>query len=176
MKTLFFSFFILLNFTLQMNAQNQPLAIKKYGNITLYDSVAVAPSKNETHKILYRVTQSIEKQGVNKELWHVARLFNLLKAYNVPTENIHIVVVISGKGYSTALNNKAHLNYFEKENPNLELIDELIKNNVEIHICGQTVAGNHLDYNKDINPKIKLTLSAMIDVVEYGKKGYVIFQ
>lgn len=176
MKALFFTFFILLNFTLQMNAQNQPLAIKKYGNITLYDSVAVAPSKNEAYKILYRVTQSIEKQGVNKELWHVARLFNLLKAYNISNKNIHIVVVISGKGYSTALNNKAHLNYFEKENPNIELIEELLKNDIEIHICGQTIAGNHLDYNKEINPKIKLTLSAMIDVVEYGKKGYVIFQ
>lgn len=175
MKVLFFSFFILLNFISQINAQNQPLAIKKYGNITRYDSVAVIPSKNETYKILYRVTQSIEKQGVNKELWHVARLFNLLKAYNVPTENIHIVVVISGKGYSTALNNEAHLNYFKKENPNLELIDELIKNNIEIHICGQTIAGNHLDYKKDINPKIKLTLSAMIDIVEYNKRGYILF-
>lgn len=177
MRHLFFSFIIILSFIPKMNAQNhKPTAIKKYGNITLYDSVAVAPQKNGNYKILYRVTKEIEKQGVNKELWHVARLFNLLKAYEVPDENIHIVAVISGKGFPAALTNQAHNNRYKKENPNLELIDELIKSGIEIHICGQTIAGNHLDYKKEINPKIKLTLSAMIDVVEYSKKGYVIFE
>lgn len=160
-----------------MNAQKKTsLAIKKYGNITLYDSVAVSPSKNKTYKILYRITKDIEREGVNKELWHVARLLNLLKAYDIPDKNIHIVAVISGKGVSTSLTNKAHLKHYKKENPNLRLIDELSKNNVKLHLCGQTVAGNNLDYKKEVNQKIELTLSAMTDVIEYTKEGYIIFQ
>lgn len=170
-------FILILFFITNINAQNtKPLAIEKYGNITLYDSVAVKPSKNKTYKILYRVTSSVEKQGVNKELWHIARLFNLLKAYNIHDNNIHIVAVISGKGFPAVLTNKAHLKRYKKENPNLKLINELIKNNVELHICGQTIAGNNLDYKSDINKNIQLTLSAMIDVIEYSKKGYIIFQ
>lgn len=160
-----------------MNAQNnKPLAIKEYGSITLYDSPVVVPSKNKEYKVVYRITKDIEKEGVNKGLWQIARLINLLNAYDVPKENIHIIALISGKGYPVAFTNEAHLKRYKKENPNIDLVSKLMKHDVEFHLCGQTVVGNKINYSKDINSKIKLTLSAMIDVIEYSKKDYVVFE
>lgn len=160
-----------------VTAQNKKeMAIKKYGSFKSYENPAVIPSKKETYKILYRITKNVEKQGVNKGLWQVARLVNLLKAYDVPNKNIEIVALISGKGFPAIFTNEEHNKRYGKDNPNIDIINELIKHNVSIHICGQTIDDNKIDYKRDINPKVKLTLSAMIDVIEYSKKGFVVFE
>lgn len=162
-------------FTLQAQEKFEQ-AIKKFGKIKNYENVAIKPDPKQEYKVLMRITQAQEKYDVNKKLWYVARLYNLLRAADVPHKNIHIVAVFSGKAYDVAYNEATYKEKKKKENPNTELIDTLIERGIELHICGQTIADNNLDYEKNFNPKVKLTFSAMTDVIVYSKKDYVIFE
>lgn len=162
------------NFT---NAQkNSTMMIKKYGTIEVSDDLINQPNPNEQYNILMRITKDIEHNGVNKTLWHVARLYNLLHSANVPKENIHIVVLFSGKGYDVVFNNETYKKKMGKDNPNLELINELTARDISLHLCGQTVSDNNINAKTEIIPSVKIVYSAMTDVLYYSKKGYFIFE
>lgn len=168
---------LILSAVFSLQAQkNVGQAIKEFGTIKNYENVAIKPDPKQEYKILMRITQAQEKYGVNKKLWYVARLYNLLRAAEVPHKNIHIVAVFSGKAYDVAYNEATYKEKKQKENPNTKLINTLIERGIELHICGQTIADNELDYEKNFNPKVKLTFSAMTDVIVYTKKGYVVFE
>ena len=63
-----------------------------------------------------------------------------------------------------------------KSNPNLDLIKKLTDYGVPINICGQAAAERGINPETEMNPLIKLTLSALIDIPTYQMQGYTIIR
>lgn len=158
-----------------MNAQDwKTPTIEGYGRIVSYEGVAIQPDPATEYKMLFHITKSKEREGVNVSLWKMARTINLLENSGVPKKNIQLAAVISGPATPIALSKDAYLQQMEKSNPNLDLIDKLVEYGVTIHLCGQAAAKKKIDPKTDLNPQVKLTLSALIDIPTYQMQGYTI--
>jgi intracellular sulfur oxidation DsrE/DsrF family protein len=161
--------------TSNLNIPNwQTPIIEGYGRIVLLKNAKVVPDKNATYKILFQVKSDGEKDGVNSVLWHIAREINLLGASNVSPENIQIIAVISGAATQIALSDMAYQKRNNKPNPNIDLIEKLYNYGVTFEICSQAVAEQNINPDTELNNKIILTLSALIDIPTYQMQGYTI--
>lgn len=160
-----------------MNAQDwKTPTIEGYGRIVDYEDVAIQPDSATTYKMFFHITTSKEREGVNVSLWKMARTINLLENSGVPKENIQLAAVISGPATPIVLSADAYVERMKKANPNLDLIDKLTEYGVSIHLCGQAAAKKKIDPETDLNPKVKLTLSALIDIPTYQMQGYTIIR
>jgi intracellular sulfur oxidation DsrE/DsrF family protein len=92
-------------------------------------------------------------------------------ANGVPAKNIHLAIVVHGGASNEMLNNKAYLAKYGKENPNVELISTLLKNNVQIIECGQSAA-YHQIANQDMIEGVDMALSAMTAHAILAAQGY----
>lgn len=149
-------------------------AIKGYGGIVYDPALEVQPDKTLEYKVVFRINADKSKEGVNAQLWHVARLVNLLRAGGVPKEHMHIVAGIAGKATSITLSDAAYAKRYKKPNPNTELIRELDEAGVVIYICSQAAAEHGIDMPTELNPHIHKSLSLMTDLVNYQLQGYAL--
>jgi intracellular sulfur oxidation DsrE/DsrF family protein len=130
MKLFKYSSFILLTIVLAtpvMAQQWQHPVIKKYGGVVAYQHALLKPQKNKEYKVLFHITSDQQKEGVNAELWHIARLINLYGLSGVPSKNVHIVAVVSGPATDLVMNNEAYRGKHNQPNPDLSLIKALHK-------------------------------------------------
>ncbi|MCX7548264.1 DsrE family protein [Xanthomarina sp. F1114] len=148
--------------------------IDGYGRIVDYEKAVIKPNPANEYKLLFHITTNKEREGVNVALWKIARTINLLENGGVPKKNIHVAAVVSGPATPLVLNKEVHLSRMKKPNPNLDLIDKLVEYGVALHLCGQAAAERDVDPTTDLNPKIELTLSALIDIPTYQMQGYSI--
>lgn len=146
--------------------------IEGYGKIKDYKDAALQPDKNMVYKILYHITTDKEKDGINVDLWHIARQINLLGVSGVPKENVRIVAVISGPATKIVLSDESYQKRFKNKNPNTDIIKKLSGYGVDIEICGQALAEHEMDHTTEVNKNVKFTLSALIDIPTYQMKGY----
>jgi intracellular sulfur oxidation DsrE/DsrF family protein len=58
-------------------------------------------------------------------------------------------------------------------NPYAKLLDALMKQGVQIELCGATAAANHWT-NKDLIPGVKVNTNAMVRVIELEQKGFTL--
>lgn len=158
-----------------MNAQEcSTPVIDGYGKIMNYETAAIKPNPNLEYKFFFHISKAKEREGVNDQLWKIARTINLLESNGVPKKNIKISAVISAEAYPIALSKDAYSKQYNTENPNLELIDKLINYGVSIHFCGQTAGGKQVNPKTELNDQIILTLSALVDIATYQMQGYTI--
>lgn len=151
-------------------------AIKGYGDILYSSKLALQPSAKEDYKVVFKVTSSKEKNGVNAQLWHMARLVNLLTASGVSRDHMHIVGIVSGDATPTILNNATYEKNFKTDNPNLNLIEALKKVGVKVYVCSQAVAEHHFNIETDVDKDVIKTLSALTDLIYFQQKGYALIQ
>jgi intracellular sulfur oxidation DsrE/DsrF family protein len=147
--------------------------IKGYGHIKYNPKLAIQPKKNMDYKVVEKVTNGKAKNGINTQLWHVARLMNLLYAGGVAKKNMHVVGVIAGKATPIVLSNAAYKKRFGADNPNMKLLRELAKHGAKIYVCSQALAEWHID-PKDVSPYIIISLSAITDLATFQLQGYVL--
>lgn len=147
--------------------------IEGYGNMVDNKSEIMTPDPEKDYKVVFHIKSDTEREGVNEGLFKVARLINLMGNAGVPKNHLHIVAIISEKGYNMVLSNTAHQKRFQKDNPNLDLLEKLTDFGVEILICSQTLGQKEVDELKELNPYTKVTLSALTAVVGFQMEGYV---
>ncbi|MEO8934573.1 MAG: DsrE family protein, partial [Xanthomarina sp.] len=148
--------------------------IEGYGRIVDYENAVIKPDPTAQYKLLFHITTDQEREGVNVALWKIARIINLLENGGVPKKNIHVAAVVSGLATPIVLTKDVYLNKMGKPNPNLDLIDKLVEYGVALNFCGQAAAERDVDPETELNPRIKLTLSALIDIPTYQMQGYSI--
>ncbi|EGV43708.1 hypothetical protein BZARG_1235 [Bizionia argentinensis JUB59] len=158
-----------------MNAQDwKTPTIEGYGRIVDYEKAVIKPDPASEYKLLFHITTDKEREGVNVALWKIARTINLLENAGVPKKNIHVAAVVSGPATPLVMKEDVYLSRMSKPNPNLDLIDKLTDYGVALHFCGQAAAERKVDPETELNPKIALTLSALIDIPTYQMQGYSI--
>ena len=149
-------------------------AVEGYGGIVFDPTLAVQPDKALEYKVIFKITSGDTKEGVNAQLWHVARFVNLLAAGNVPKAKVHVVAGIAGKATDVVLTDAAYVQRYKKPNPDTELIRRLTEAGVVLYICAQAAAEHDIDLRTEVNPNIVKSLSLMTDLANFQLRGYVL--
>ena len=71
------------------------------------------------------------------------------------------------------LSNQVYREEFDKENPNQDLLRQLVDAGVEIYVCGQALPGQ--GYKRDaMVPEVQLAVAALTVLPTYQLKGYAL--
>lgn len=159
-----------------MNAQQwiTPV-IEGYGKIKYSKDVAVQPDTNLEYKMVYKITTSETREGINKGLNGIAHAINMLGCANIFSDAVKIVATIQGPATTIVLTDSAYQKKFGKKNPNTEVIKLLSNYGVKLFVCSQATAYKKID-NSQINQNITEALSGSSVLINYQLNGYALMQ
>jgi len=145
------------------------------GVIPVKDRQEIPDPKLE-YKLLFEVTNnnpdSVAKD-INFSLSNLVRIINLHVASGIPLKNIKPVIVVHGNALNAITNNVYYKEHFKVDNPNIKVVNELIKIGATFIACGQAM--NFFDVKKEaLLPDVKVSLTAQTVLSSYQLKGYVL--
>ena len=151
-------------------------AIPAYGPVHIWPEAIDRPSPKKTYKALFDVTKGDPASDkVNAGLDHIARGINTFAAAGVPLNHLKFVVIIHGGVTPIALGEKAYAAKFGHPNPNLAVIADLKKAGVNVMVCGNALGD--MDFTPaEVNPDIKVALSALTTLVIQQDQGYALMR
>ncbi|MFT7688577.1 MAG: intracellular sulfur oxidation DsrE/DsrF family protein [Candidatus Azotimanducaceae bacterium] len=147
-------------------------AIENFGDHVAVDQSSPIKS-SQVFKVVFDVGRQNNDGGINQSFDSLARFINMHVANGSPIGNINLALVIHGKAAFDSLNKKAYEERFLAVNPNTELLNALMENNVKIYLCGQT-AGFLSIGKKELQAGIKMSLSAMTAHALLQQEGYTL--
>jgi len=172
MKRILFVLGMCLGATFITVAQENQKIIKDYGQTFNVENPDIKTDMDANHKIIFDVTQSSEdKSVVNKYIETAARFLNMHAKAGLKPEQLHVAMTLHGGAWQDVMTNEAYKEKFGVDNPNFELINQLTEAGVDIILCGQTAGARGLD-KTNVNPNVKLALSAMTALLQYQNNGY----
>jgi intracellular sulfur oxidation DsrE/DsrF family protein len=148
------------------------IMIERYGAIHKLPDASGQPEKDLDYRIIYAIAGAGGKAGdPSPGLLHIARTLNLFEWADIPREHMHLKAAVYGDATPVVLSDGAFKMRFNRHNPNSDLIDQLVRNGVEILVCGQSFlnAGFRPD---ELDPAVTLSLSALTVIPNFELKGY----
>ncbi|WP_371195911.1 DsrE family protein [Glaciecola sp. SC05] len=152
------------------NFASGPL-INEYGKHTAAPSTSVGESSK--FKIAFDVAKGAEAGEVNRQFDSLARFINMHVAAGVPKENIELALIVHGRASMDLLDNVTYQKVHSKDNPNIELLNILMKNQVQVLLCGQT-AGAYEIRPEQLVEGVIVELSAMTAHALLQQQGYTV--
>src|SRR5665647_2561829 len=139
------------------------------------EGVDEIPDPKREYKLLFEFTlvfKDTTHAKLNPGLVEIARVLNLHVASGIPISHIHPLIVVHGPSLFSIENNETFKAKFKKDNPNNQLIQDLMKNGAKFIACGQAM--NFLDVKKEeLYPGVKVSLTAQTVLSNYIGQGYV---
>lgn len=135
---------------------------------------AVAPlTVRKDIAIVCRIDGDEWKDNVGAGLAYVRELVDGYRSMGTSPADLHIVAVVHGEAVYWMLKDDAYAAFVEDEerNPNRALIDELLKMNVALEVCDQTMK-NYGWTKDDILPGVKIVPNAHPRIVDLELQGY----
>lgn len=136
-------------------------------------NIGMPLNKNDVLKVAFDVGEQTEPEKLNRYFNSLARFLNMHAANGYKSENIQLALVVHGKAGFDLLNKQAYQAKYKNSqtNPNQQLLEELMKNNVRVYLCGQSA--NYYDINnEDMQKGVSMALSAMTAHSILQKEGY----
>jgi intracellular sulfur oxidation DsrE/DsrF family protein len=150
--------------------QNGPVILSAGPSVTVPDADYAIPP-GHIFKSVFAIDKA-DTNAVNQQLTTIARFLNLHARNGVPKERLFAAAVVHGSGWWSLLSDSAYAARFDgKANPSRKLIEELLANNVQIVLCGQT-AGFREVKKQELLPGVQLGLSAMTALNVFQSQGY----
>jgi intracellular sulfur oxidation DsrE/DsrF family protein len=130
------------------------------------------PVKLEKANVVVDVGHSVYLGDTLFFIGDIGLLASDLSDWNAPA---HIVAVFHGDAAYIVLNDGTYDSnrHVHTGNPYGKLIDGLMKQGVQIELCGATAAGNHWG-NADLLPGVKVNTNAMVRVTQLEQEGYTL--
>ncbi|MCQ8878713.1 DsrE family protein [Pseudoalteromonas shioyasakiensis] len=171
MKMLLTGFSLLLT-SLTCLADEPAPVIKDYGyfyNVPAY----VSDLSQAQFKIAFDVGDGAEKGAQNNHINSLARFINMHVAHGVKPENIQLALVVHGGASVDVLENSFYKARFDKDNKTQSLIKQLLANNTQVYVCGQSAT--HMKVAPEqLIPGVKMALSAMTAHAQLQQQGYTL--
>ncbi|EMD81835.1 DsrE family protein [Pacificimonas flava] len=147
-------------------------AIAEYGAISPLDNTANRPAPDDDMRVLFEISADGKGPGgANSSLEKVARYLNLLASAGNTPEAGDVKVIIHGPATPLVLADPAYRERFGSANPNTGMIAALQGAGVDIHVCGQALAGNDIVPDA-VNPAVTVDLSAITTLVLLQRQGW----
>ena len=152
---------------------NEPSpVIKDFGYF--YDVPGKAPiAKNTQFKIAFDVAKSASLGEQNNHINSLARFINMHVASGVDPKNISLALVIHGSASFDVLKTEIYEARFNASNKSQSLITQLLNNNTQVFVCGQS-ATHHKVATKDLIPGVIMSLSAMTAHAQLQQQGFTL--
>jgi len=120
------------------------------------------------------IKDSAAAKEINDGLAEIGRIINLHIASGIPKNKLQVIALVHGGALYSLYNNAVYKKKYGIDNPNIKLIDELMKNGVKFIACGQAM--NFFEVKKEeMVPNIGVTLTAQTVLSNYQLKGYVLY-
>lgn len=110
-------------------------------------------------------------ERMNQSINTVARFLNMHTQAGVPASRVSGAIVAHGAASFELLDNETYRARFGVDNPNAELIRELLSAGQPVILCGQSAASRGIEAHQLI-PGVKVALSAMTAFLLLQDDGY----
>lgn len=154
-------------------AQNMVFpAIQGYGGVIPVPFETEKPDPSKKYKFVIELGNKLaDKAKVADMLDYAARMYNLHRYAGVPKENIELAIVIYAGSTPMVMANPMYSKRFDQVNPNDALLDELLRNGIQVIVCGQSMMKQDL-LPEDIYPGVRLAVSRFTATTNLIGKGY----
>jgi len=150
-----------------------PVIPEADGYVVIPDA-AVSPDKSRTYRAMFDATRAADTPTqLLPALNMVGSELNALGVAGVPGGNTKFAVVFHGPAIDGILTDDAYKAKFGTSNPNLKVLSELKKAGVELFVCGQNLAFDHID-PKTLSGDVSVASDALIVLMTYQHDGYTL--
>lgn len=150
----------------------------KWAGVLPVSHITEKPNPNLTYKLLmedvFPVKDSADAREINRGMAEIGRLLNLHLASGIPRNKLKLIAVVHGPALYALYNNTAYHKKYGVDNPNIVLVNELIKNGVKFIACGQAMQIFGVP-EEEMIPGIKISLTAQTVLSQYQTEGFVLF-
>lgn len=146
--------------------------IENFGKVWTIENPDFKTPLDTDYKVVFDIMNSPEDPTQrNASIETAARFLNMHAQSGVPLENMKVALVVHNKASKDLCTNTAYKDRYGVDNPNIELIQELLNVGVEFIFCGQSSRSRNFPM-EDIQPGIQLGLSAMTALIQLQNQGY----
>ncbi len=167
-------FLVLLSIPLQFVAQEKEAGpvLQDYGKVWKVESPDFATDTSIEYKVVFDIMQSPEShEKVNTSLETAARFLNMHTQNGVPLSQLKVALVVHSKASKDVISNAAYKKRFGVENPNYDMVQQLMDAGVEVILCGQSSKSRNFP-KEQLIPGVQLSLSAMTALIQLQNKNY----
>lgn len=124
-------------------------------------------------RVVYQINTDDWKEGVGKGLLYLKKLTDTYDKMGIFEKERTISAVFHGKAGYWLLNDKAYAAFkkTDGENPNKEIIEELVKAGVSVELCAQTMK-SHGWKPEDLLPQVRTVVGAYPRIIDLQMQGY----
>ncbi|TDU81554.1 intracellular sulfur oxidation DsrE/DsrF family protein [Prosthecobacter fusiformis] len=137
-------------------------------------AVSVIPIQiRENLRIVYQVTDDLQYEGVNKGLFYARKLINTYEKQGITADQVKLHLVYHGTGLHAVVNPaaRARLKAETADNPNGEILAELVGRGVQIELCENTMQQKGVK-STELMPGVKLVVGAFPRLVDLQLLGH----
>jgi len=146
--------------------------IENYGAVWEIDNPDFKTDTSQEFKVVFDVKDGPESDTeINRNLNTVARFLNMHAQSGVPSSQIKVALIVHGTAARNLLTDEAFQKRYKVNNPNRELVENLLEADVEVIMCGQSSKTRNLP-KEDLIPRVKIALSAMTANIQLQNEGY----
>lgn len=142
-------------------------------------NVTEVPDPSINYKLLFELVinnKENEAKEINHGLTEICRILNLHAASGIPVKNITPVIIVHGKALFAFYTNEIYQKKYKTDNPNIAVIEELIKiTGAKFIACGQAMSFHEV-LSEQIIPQMKISLTAQTVLSHYQLKGYKLYE
>lgn len=141
------------------------------GYVVIQDA-AIPPDPAHTYKAIFDATQGVSKPDQLLPALNMAGSeLNAFAVAHVPRAKIKFAVVFHGAAIEGILDDAHYRSKYGVANPNLAVLEQFRKSGVELFVCGQNLAAEHID-PKTLAPAVRVASDALIVLISYQNHGY----
>ncbi len=146
--------------------------IQDYGKVWKIDAPDYNIDKDASLKVVFDIMNSPEDPTErNGSIETAARFLNMHAQSGVSLENMKVALVVHNKASKDILLNKAYQERYGMDNPNAEMVRQLLDVGVQFIFCGQSSRSRNFPM-EDTLDGVQLSLSAMTALIQLQNEGY----
>lgn len=146
--------------------------IQDFGKVWAIDNPDYKIQSNTEFKVVFDIMNSPDDVSQrNASIETAARFLNMHGQSGVTPKNMKIALVVHNKASKDIITTNAYKARFGVENPNAEMVRQLMDAGVEFVFCGQSSISRDFPIEEAI-PGVQLSLSAMTALIQLQNDGY----
>jgi intracellular sulfur oxidation DsrE/DsrF family protein len=152
----------------------QAPAVPAADGFVVIPNAAVPPDPAHEYRAIFDATQGAGKPDQLLPALNMAGSeLNAFAVAHVPHTRVKLAVVFHGAALDGILDDAHYRAKFGIANPNLPVLDQMRKAGLELFVCGQNLAAEHID-PKSLSPAVSVASDALIVLISYQNHGYAL--
>ncbi|RDY61446.1 DsrE family protein [Flagellimonas nanhaiensis] len=172
-----YNFLVILSFVLVYSSgsaqekQAGPI-IESYGKVWNIENPDFKTDKTAEFKVVFDIMKSPESHSeINRTIETAARFLNMHAQHGIPASQLKVTLVVHNNASKDITHNEAYKARYGVENPNYDMVKDLMDAGVEVIMCGQSSRSRNFP-KEDLIPGTKIALSAMTALIQLQNNNY----